>query len=160
MQTNSKAIIQSQLKSELPDVKPGDTVRIYQKVKEDDKERMQMFEGIVLAKKHGRGISSTITVRRELSGVGVERIFPLHSPTINKIEIVKRSKVRRAKLYHLRGAKGKKSRLRKKEFEGKVYEETSDLPEKQAEKPTEREEKLEQAEENKKEIKETTEKQE
>jgi len=148
MRTNPKVITQPQLKSELPDIRPGDTIRIYQKVKEGNKERTQMFEGIVLAKKHGKGISSTITVRKTLSGVGVERIFPLHSPTINKIEIIKRTKVRRAKLYHLRGAKGKKSRLKRKEFSGEVYEEPSKTPEGQPEKT---EEKAEKAEPKKKE---------
>jgi len=103
------------LKKELPDIKPGDTVKIYQKIKEKDKERLQAFEGVVLARKHGKGISATITVRRVISGVGVEKIFPIHSPVIEKIEVLKRSKVRRAKLYYLRTAKGKKARLKKRE---------------------------------------------
>lgn len=104
----------AKLKKELPDIKPGDTVKVYQKIKEKDKERLQAFEGVVLARKHGRGISATITVRRIVSGVGVEKIFPIHSPIIEKIEILKRSKVRRAKLYYLRTAKGKKARLKRK----------------------------------------------
>ena len=105
-----------QLKKELPDIRPGDTVRVHQKIKEKNKERIQVFEGLVLARKHGKGISSTITVRKVISGIGVERIFPTHSPNIEKIEIIKRSKVRRAKLYYLREAKGKKGKLKRKEF--------------------------------------------
>src|SRR5207249_3711903 len=100
-------IITSQLK-EMPQIKPGDTVRVHQKIKEGDKERIQIFEGIVLARKHGKGISSTITVRKVIDGVGVERIFPIHSPSIGKIEVVKSGKVRRSKLYYLRYTKGKK----------------------------------------------------
>ena len=106
----------AKLKKGLPDIKPGDTVKVYQKIKEKDKERIQAFEGVILARKHGKGISATITVRRVVSGVGVEKIFPLHSPTIEKIEISKKGKVRRAKLYYLREAKGKKARLKRKDF--------------------------------------------
>ncbi len=111
--------IETEVKKEIPDIKPGDTVKVYQKITDvrDDKvkERIQVFEGIVLAKKHGKGISATITVRKVIDGVGVERIFPLHSPFIEKIEIVRSSKVRRAKLYYLREAKGKKAKLKMKE---------------------------------------------
>lgn len=107
---------QNQLKKDLPDVRPGDTICVYQKIKEGDKERVQTFEGLVIAKKHGKGISGTITVRKIISGIGTERIFPIHSPIIDKIEILKRGVVRRAKLYYLRKAKGKKTRLKKKEF--------------------------------------------
>lgn len=99
-----------------PDIRPGDTVRVHQKIKEGSKEHLQMFEGVVLARKHGKGISATITVRKISSGVGVERIFPIHSPSLDKIEVVKRSKVRRAKLYYLREAKGKKARLKTAKF--------------------------------------------
>jgi large subunit ribosomal protein L19 len=106
---------QNLLKKDLPDIRPGDTVRISQKIKEGDKERVQSFEGIVIAKKHGKGISSTITVRKVISGIGVEKTFPFHSPLIEKIDIIKRGKVRRAKLYYLRKAKGKAGRLKKKE---------------------------------------------
>ena len=102
------------LKKELPKISPGDTVRVYQKIKEKDKERLQAFEGVVLTRKHGKGISATITVRKVISGVGVEKIFPIHSPVIEKIEVLKKSKVRRAKLYYLRTAKGKKARLKRK----------------------------------------------
>ena len=105
-----------QIKKELPDIKPGDTVKVYQKIKEKDKERLQMFEGQVLARKHGKGISSTITVRKVTKGIGVEKIFPVHSPVIDRIELVKRSKIRRAKLYYLREAKGRRSRLKQKDI--------------------------------------------
>lgn len=113
MTTKSKKILEPFLKKDLPDVRPGDTVKVYQKFKEGDKERTQIFEGVVLAKKHGKGVSSTITVRREISGIGVERIFPLHLPSIEKIKILKRGKARRAKLYYLRKAKGKRARLKR-----------------------------------------------
>ncbi len=104
------------MKTNIPDIRSGDTVRVYQKIKEGDKERIQIFEGLVLAKKHGKEIHATLTVRKVSQGVGVERIFPLHSPLIEKIEIVKRTKVRRAKLYYLRSAKGKKAKLRAREL--------------------------------------------
>jgi len=116
MTNKTKNIIEPLLKKDLPDIRPGDTVCVYQKIKENDKERIQPFKGTVLARDHGKGISATITVRKVVSGVGVERIFPLHSPTIEKIEILKRGKVKRAKLYHLRKAKGKKARLKKIEI--------------------------------------------
>ena len=109
----------------VPDVKPGDTVKVHQK--------RQVFEGIVIAAKHGKGISATITVRKVVEGIGVEKVFPLHSPSIDKIEVVKRSKVRRSKLYYLRTAKGKKARLKKKEFAAAI----ADEPVEEIEKPTE-----------------------
>ena len=101
------------LKKDLPEIRPGDLVKVHQKIKEKDKERKQIFEGIVIAKKHGKGITATITVRKEVKGIGVERIFPLHSPTIENIEVLERHKVRRAKLYYLRELKGKKAKLKK-----------------------------------------------
>jgi len=116
MTTKLEIFNQSQLKQGLPEIRPGDTVQVFQKIKEKDKERTQMFEGQVLARKHGKGLSSTITVRRVITGIGVERIFPIHSPNIEKIELVRRGKVRRAKLYYLRGAKGKKAKLKRKEI--------------------------------------------
>lgn len=88
----------------MPEIRPGYIIQVHQKIKEADKERIQVFEGIVIAKK-GKGISKTITVRKISHGVGVERIFPLASPLIEKIEIVKKEKVRRAKLYYLRKKK-------------------------------------------------------
>ena len=103
-----------QLRSDLPDIRPGDTVKISQKIKEGDKERVQPFEGLVIARKHGRGISATITVRKVAGGIGVERIFPIHSPTIQKVEVLKRSKVRRAKLYYIREKAAKETRKKMK----------------------------------------------
>ena len=102
----------AQLKKSKPNVKPGDLVKVFQKNLDKEGGKPQVFKGIVLARKHGKGLTSTITVRREVKGVGVERIFPLHSPLVEKIEIVKRGKVRRAKLYYLRKAKGKKRRIK------------------------------------------------
>ena len=118
----AQEFIKEQLKQGLPGIKPGDTVRIYQKIQEKNKERLQSFEGVVLARKHGKGISATITVRRVVSGVGVEKIIPIHAPTVEKIEVLKRGRVRRAKRYYLRTAKGKKARLKRKEFEGLTWE--------------------------------------
>jgi large subunit ribosomal protein L19 len=100
----------------LPDLRPGDTIKVHQKIKDGDKERIQIFEGVVIAKKHGKGISATITVRKVVDGVGVERVFPIHSPSVEKFEIVRHGKIRRAKLYYLRTAKGKKARLKKIDF--------------------------------------------
>jgi large subunit ribosomal protein L19 len=110
------------------DIRPGDTVKVHQKIKEGDKERIQIFEGLVIAKKHGVGINSMITVRKVVEGIGVERIFPLHSPSIEKIEIVGRGKVRRSKLYYLREAKGKRAKLKKKNLTAAVVEEKIETP--------------------------------
>jgi large subunit ribosomal protein L19 len=106
--------LKTQIKANLPEIRPGDTVLVSQKIKEGDKEKLQDFEGIVISRKHGKEIGATIIVRKVISGIGVERVFPLHSPTIDKIEILKRGKVRRAKLYYLRTAKGKKGKLKEK----------------------------------------------
>jgi large subunit ribosomal protein L19 len=92
------------------DLKSGDTVRVWQKIMEKGKTRLQAFEGLVLARKHGTEAGATFTVRRVASGVGVEKIFPLYSPMIDKIEVVKRAKVRRAKLYHIRDKAAKEIR--------------------------------------------------
>lgn len=96
-----KEIESKYLKKDIPEFKSGDTVRVFSKIKEGDKERIQAFEGIVL-KKQGGGISKTFTVRKLVQGVGVERTFPMHSPYITKINVVKSGKVRRAKLYYMR----------------------------------------------------------
>lgn len=100
-----------QLRTDLPDFKVGDTVRVHVKIIEGEKERVQPFEGIVIRKKKG-GIRSTFTVRKISYGVGVERIFPLHSPRIEKIEVINRGRVRRAKLFYLRNLKGKAARIK------------------------------------------------
>ncbi|HLD70611.1 MAG TPA: 50S ribosomal protein L19 [Negativicutes bacterium] len=109
----------SQLKT-MPDIRPGDTVKVHQKIKEGDKERIQIFEGLVIARKHGKGINSTITVRKVVEQIGVERIFPVHSPSIAKIEVVKSGKVRRSKLYYLRTAKGTKAKLKKRNLSAAI----------------------------------------
>ena len=108
-----KELESQQLKAEKPSVKIGDTVRVHVKIKEGSRERIQVFEGIVIAKKHG-GIEATITVRRISYGVGVEKIFPLYSPSIEKFEVVRHGAVRRAKLYYLRGRVGKGAKLKEK----------------------------------------------
>jgi large subunit ribosomal protein L19 len=92
----------------------GDTVRVHVRIKEGEKERIQVFEGVVIARKHG-GIRETITVRKISFGIGVERIFPLHAPIIDKIEVVRRGRVRRAKLYYLRNLRGKAARIRERD---------------------------------------------
>jgi large subunit ribosomal protein L19 len=97
-----KEFLRPYLKKEIPEIRAGDEVKIYQKLKEGGKEKIQSFEGTVIARKHGKEIGATITVRKVIDGIGVERIFPIHSPTIEKIEILKRGKVRKAKLYYLR----------------------------------------------------------
>jgi large subunit ribosomal protein L19 len=144
--TKTESLMKPFLKKELPDIKPGDTIKVYQKFKDKDKEKTQIFEGLVIAKKHGKEIGATITVRKVVSGVGVERIFPLHLPTIAKIEILKRSKVRRAKLYHLRTAKGKRARLKRIEIKEKVK-----LSDKVAKEPEKAESSIAPATEDKKE---------
>ena len=116
MATKLDTFNKTQLKKGIPDIHPGDVVRVYQKIKEKGKERVQPFEGMVIARKHGKGVSATIIVRKLVGGIGVEKIYPLHSPTIDKIEILKRAKVRRSKLYWLRTARGKRARLKQKKF--------------------------------------------
>ena len=113
MSTKLDLFNQSQLKKDIPDIRPGDVVRVHQKIKEqDEKERIQVFEGLIIARKHGKGANATFTVRKIFQGIGVERIFPIHCPTISKIEVIKHSKVRRAKLYYMRGRHGKRARMR------------------------------------------------
>ena len=105
-----KALNEKQLK-EVPQILVGDTVRVHVKVKEGNRERIQVFEGTVIAKKHG-GIEETFTVRRISYGVGVENVFPVHAPSIEKIELVRHGKVRRAKLYYLRDRVGKAAKVK------------------------------------------------
>ena len=108
-----KELNKETLAAEAPQVSIGDTVRVHVKVKEGSRERIQVFEGTVIAKKHG-GITETITVRRISYGVGVEKVFPVHSPSIDKIEVVRNGAVRRAKLYYLRGRVGKGAKVKEK----------------------------------------------
>jgi len=129
MSTKTENFIKTQLKTNLPDIRPGDIVRIHQKIpariatqsvaggKEKDVRKTQIFEGLVIARRHGKEAGATITVRKAVSGVGVEKIIPIHSPIVDKIEIVKRGKVRRAKLYYIGEAKGKEARLNQQGFE-------------------------------------------
>ena len=106
----------SLLRSDLPRIQPGDTVKVHVKVKEGEKERIQLFQGIVISIKGG-GMRTSFTVRKVASGVGVERIFPLNSPTIDKLEVLRHGKVRRAKLYFLREKLGKAGRLKERRVE-------------------------------------------
>ena len=108
-----KELNKETLAREVPAVQIGDTVRVHVKVKEGSRERIQVFEGTVIAKKHG-GIEETITVRRISYGVGVEKVFPVHSPSIDNIQVVRNGKVRRAKLYYLRGRVGKSAKVKEK----------------------------------------------
>ncbi len=103
----------NQLRTDLPDFRPGDTIAVHVKVIEGEKERIQVFKGVCIAKK-GSGINATFTVRKISNGVGVERIFPMHSPRIEKIEVIRPGKVRRAKLYYLRGRQGKAARIKER----------------------------------------------
>ncbi len=106
-----------QLRNDIPDFQPGDTVRVHVRIKEGDKERLQIFEGVVIARKHS-GVRETITVRKTSFGVGVERIFPLHASIIDHIDVVRRGRVRRAKLYYLRNLRGKAARIRERDTRG------------------------------------------
>lgn len=108
-----RQIGQDQLRQDLPDFRAGDTVRVHVKVVEGQRERIQVFEGVVI-KRRGAGISETFTVRKVSYGVGVERTFPVHTPKIAKLEVVRRGKVRRAKLYYLRALRGKAARIKEK----------------------------------------------
>ena len=108
-----KLISQGSLKETLPKFSIGDTVKVHVRIKEGEKSRIQLFEGTVIAMKHG-GVHETFTVRRVAHGVGVERVFPLHSPSVENVEIVREGKVRRAKLYYLRGKVGKAAKVKSK----------------------------------------------
>ena len=106
-----KQISNSSLKSEAPVINVGDTVKVHVRITEGDKSRIQVFEGTVIAKKHG-GIHETVTVRRVAHGCGIERVFPVHSPVVEKVEVVRSGKVRRAKLYYLRDRVGKAAKVK------------------------------------------------
>jgi large subunit ribosomal protein L19 len=106
-----QAMDREQMRADIPQFKSGDTVKVYVKIREGDKERIQVFQGVVIRKRKGR-INSTFTVRKISYGIGVERIFPLHSPMVDKIEVVSRGRVRRSRLYYLRKLRGKAARIR------------------------------------------------
>ncbi len=111
MQNIINEITKEQLRTDLPEFRPGDTVRVHVKVVEGTRERIQLFEGVVI-KRRGGGISETFTVRKVSYNVGVERAFPVHTPKIDKLEVIRRGKVRRAKLYYLRNLRGKAARIK------------------------------------------------
>lgn len=121
------ALEKTYLRTDLPEIHSGDTIRVMQKIKEGDKERLSPFEGLVIAKKHGRGIMATFTIRKVVDGIGVERIFPLHSPNISKIEVLRRSKVRRAKLYYIREKAAREVRRKMKSLRNEA-EKTDAVP--------------------------------
>ena len=106
-----KVISESSMKKEVPAFNVGDTIKVHVKIQEGDKSRIQIFEGTVIAKKHG-GVNETFTVRRVAHGCGIERVFPLHSPVVEKVEVIRRGKVRRAKLYYLRDRVGKAAKVK------------------------------------------------
>ena len=108
-----REVTQEYLKTDIPDFRPGDNLKVHVRLKEGEKERIQVFEGLVIARKHG-GVSETFTVRKISSGVGVERTFPLNSPSLAKVEVTRRGRVRRAKLYYIRGLRGKAARIRER----------------------------------------------
>lgn len=108
------SIEKQSLRTDLPAIHPGDTVKVQQRIKEGDKERLSAFEGLVIAMKHGTGITGTFTVRKVVDGIGVERIFPLHAPMIAKVEVLRRSNVRRAKLYYIRDKAAREVRKKMK----------------------------------------------
>ena len=109
-------IEKEQMRVDIPDFKPGDTIRVHARIKEGEKERVQVFQGFVIRKRKGT-MGATFTVRKVSYGIGVERIFPLHSPTIDKIEIVSRGKVRRGRLYYMRKLRGKAARIKEKRIQ-------------------------------------------
>jgi large subunit ribosomal protein L19 len=102
---------QEQLRDDLPEFKPGDTIKVHVRIREGEKERIQVFEGVCIARKHG-GVRETFTVRKISFGQGVERVFPIHSKTIDKIEVLRYGRVRRAKLYYIRELRGKAARIK------------------------------------------------
>lgn len=110
-----EALEKEQMRGDIPGFRPGDTIKVHVKIKEGEKERIQVFQGVVIRRRRGN-TGATFTVRKVSYGIGVERIFPLHSPLIDKIEIMTRGRVRRARLYYLRNLKGKAARIKEKRF--------------------------------------------
>ena len=104
-----------QMRADIPDFKPGDTIRVHARIKEGEKERIQVFQGFVLRKRKGK-TGATFTVRKVSYGIGVERVFPLHSPNIDKVELVSRGRVRRGRIYYMRKLRGKAARIKEKRF--------------------------------------------
>lgn len=113
------SVDQTQLRENIPAFQPGDTLKVHVRIKEGNKERLQIFEGVCIARKHG-GVRETITVRKVSFGVGVERIFPLHATIVDHIDVVRRGKVRRAKLYYLRDLRGKAARIKERDTRNKA----------------------------------------
>jgi large subunit ribosomal protein L19 len=113
---NIEDLTRDQLKTDLPELSSGDTVRVHTRIKEGEKERVQIFEGIILKKSKGKGIKGSFTVRKIASGIGVERTFFLHSPNVLKIEIVRKGRVRRARLYYLRDIKSKTIKIKQQRY--------------------------------------------
>ena len=107
-------VSREQMRTDLPAFMPGDTLRVNVRVREGEKERIQAFEGVCIARKNG-GITETFTVRKISSGIGVERVFPMHSPTVESVTVVRRGRVRRAKLYYLRALRGKAARIKERQ---------------------------------------------
>ncbi|HLA96553.1 MAG TPA: 50S ribosomal protein L19 [Pyrinomonadaceae bacterium] len=110
----------TQLRENIPAFQPGDTIKVHVRIKEGNKERLQVFEGVCIARKHG-SVRESVTVRKVSFGVGVERIFPLHATIVDHIDVVRRGKVRRAKLYYLRDLRGKAARIKEKDTRNKAH---------------------------------------
>lgn len=121
---NKQAILQkvaaSSTRADMPEIRPGMTVRVSQRIKEGDKERTQIFEGLVIATRGGQGVGGTYTVRKVVDGIGVEKTFPVHSKNVTKIVLVKQAKIRRSKLYYMRGLTGKAARMKETYFEAEA----------------------------------------
>jgi len=113
--TQIEQLEKENIRLDMPNFRPGDTVKVHVKIKEGEKERIQAFQGVVISKRKGR-TNATFTVRKVSYGIGVERIFPMHSPVIDRIEIVTKGRVRRAKIYYLRKLRGKAARIKEKRF--------------------------------------------
>lgn len=143
MQSLIAEIQKRSMKKKVPDLRPGQTVRIHQKIIEGDKERTQMFEGLVIKIGSGMGVDKTFTVRKVVEGIGVEKTYPFHSPNVLKIEIKKASHVRRARLYYMRGLEGKATRLREKTIKGETEEREAAIAELAEQKAKENAEKSE-----------------